>query len=83
MSYSAKLTKAHMHILRHTLGINDHGTGYRNHFCAGEDHPEWDDLLFLEKEGWMRRVASPPDLEQQAIFYATNEGKELCKGIRT
>lgn len=35
----AELTKEQLHILQHSLGLDQYGQGqmYRNHFCAGAD----------------------------------------------
>jgi hypothetical protein len=37
MGEAMKLTESQLHILQHTLGLDQYGRGkeYRNHFCAG------------------------------------------------
>jgi hypothetical protein len=37
------LDPAHLHILRHSLGLDDEGRGnqYRNYYCAAVTRPGW------------------------------------------
>ena len=77
-----KPTKEQIRIMRHTLGMEQAGYEYRNHYCAAEGHSAWEDLLILEKELFMRRVHSPAELEKQATFMVTNEGKPWCLKMR-
>jgi len=44
------LTPKHIHILRHSLGLdeNGHGNQYRNYYCSGYDcdgHPDIEELV--------------------------------------
>jgi hypothetical protein len=77
-----KPTAAQIKIMRHALGFENGETEYRNHYCAAEGHSAWEDLLILEKELFMRRVHSPVELDKQATFMVTNEGKPWCQKTR-
>jgi len=77
-----KPTKKQIEIMKHALGLAWGETDYRNHFCAAEGHADWEELLKLESECLMRRIHHPRELEKQATFMVTNDGKEFCKGIR-
>lgn len=45
----------HLHILRHSLGLDDkgHGSEYRNHFVTGPGCTDWPDCLALTEAGMM------------------------------
>jgi len=50
-----ELTDTHLHILRHSLGLNSKGYGYpyRNIFCAGPGHRDYPTLKDLVQSGHM------------------------------
>lgn len=75
------LTKARMHILRHSLGVPDpdQTNMYRNHFVTGEgslDHP---DCMALVRLGLMVRHAGNPITGGDDVFYVTGAGKDLVR----
>jgi hypothetical protein len=74
-----RLTKAELHILQHSLGVDQYGQGeqYRNHFVTGEgsiDHPH---CLALVSRGLMtvrRGNALTGDMD---LFHVTDLGKAV------
>ena len=50
-----KLTQEQIDLIAHTLGK----TGYRNHFCADEEHEDMETLLGLVKIGLMTKRPAP------------------------
>jgi len=78
-----KPTVEQMKLLKHTLGLDNEKSDYRNHFVAGPGHTDMPDLLILEEEGMMYRAKTPAWIhEKDILFMASNEGKAMCKGIR-
>ena len=78
---AAGLTKARMHILRHSLGVPDAGQTnmYRNHFVTGEgslDHP---DCMALTEMGLMRRHKGGPLTGGDDAFTVTDKGKAIVR----
>jgi hypothetical protein len=51
-----KLTPDHLHILQHSLGLDDHGQGraYRNHYVTGPACDGFDDCRTLAEAGLMK-----------------------------
>lgn len=49
------ITTKQLHILRHSLGLDDTGRGreYRNYYCTGPDCDGWSDVQVLIGEGLM------------------------------
>ena len=74
MSNGTKLaTPLCMDLLRHTLGDE---TCYRNHFCAGPNHYDWEKLQVLVRAGYMVSRPAPSWCEGgEVIFHATETGK--------
>ncbi len=58
------MTKQQLHILRHSLGLDDKGKGrrYRNHFVTGPGSTDWDDCNALVAEGLMRDHGQRPEM---------------------
>lgn len=71
------MTPAQLHILQHTLGLDEHGRGtmWRNYFVTGEgstDHPHCVALVDL---GYMARRSGNELSGGDDVFWATEEGK--------
>jgi hypothetical protein len=49
------ITKQQLHILRHSLGLDDngHGRSYRNYFCTGPECDSYQDCEALKEMGFM------------------------------
>lgn len=76
-----ELTTKHIHILRHSLGLDDkgHGREYRNYYCSGLDCDGYSDLIELEYFGLMKLGKID---HKNHFFYVTEEGKsEARKGV--
>jgi hypothetical protein len=77
------LNKQQLHILQHTLGLNEYGEhqgkaeGYRNHFCADEGHSSWGDLITLVDAGYM--IKRYPCAVTNCWFSVTELGREAVK----
>lgn len=54
------MDKAHLHILQHSLGLDEYGRGrgYRNHFVTGPGSDDYDACRALVERGLM--VEHPP-----------------------
>lgn len=65
---------AHLHILRHSLGLDDNGNGnqYRNYYCTGPDCSGRSDVVELEHAGLMKLGRVDGNNE---FFYVTDAGK--------
>jgi len=74
---SGKLSKAGLHILQHSLGLDQYGQGswYRNHFVTGEGIDNYRECLELERRGLMARALTAGD----AVFYVTEAGIRAVK----
>lgn len=71
------MTPQHLHILQHSLGLDQYGRGtmYRDHFVTGEgsvDHPACVELTAL---GFMTRRAAVQMYGGDDIFRVTEAGK--------
>jgi hypothetical protein len=78
---AAGLTKAQVHILRHSLGVPDPSQTnmYRNHFVTGEgslDHP---DCMELVGKGLMTRRKGNAITGGDDAFFVTEAGKALVR----
>jgi hypothetical protein len=74
------LTKSQLHILQHTLGLNQYGkdpqggaVGHRNHFVAGEGHSEYPIIADLVLAGYM--VKRSPCAVTDHWFSVTDAGR--------
>lgn len=75
MSDSTEITREQLHILRHTLGLNDHDTPSRNYFHSGPEESE-PVLMSLKALGLMSSRKAPAFChEGDMTFFATDEGK--------
>lgn len=75
-------SKKQIELLRHTLGLSQGSTEYRNHFCADVGHDDYEDLMELCREGYMYKVEKQPDWTEGVFFMATNEGKAIARSVR-
>lgn len=88
------MTKGHLDILGHTLGINVYGAKlskkakdkklpkefYRNRFCAGDNHS---DILFIKElvnMGYMESFAKINE-GKDTIYGVTNEGIKIFREL--
>lgn len=65
-----------LHILQHSLGLNQYGEGrrYRNHFCTGPDSTDFDDCRALVADGLMDERAGNALSGGDSIFHVTPKG---------
>jgi len=76
------MTPQELHILQHSLGLDQHGQGtwYRNHFCTD---PECDNFSVCEelvRRGLMRIARGPSELTGGGhVFVVTDEGISAVK----
>jgi hypothetical protein len=68
---------AKLHILQHSLGLNEYGRGsmYRNHFVTGEGSVDYPHCLALVAEGLLTRSAGSPLTGGDDLFRVTDAGK--------
>ena len=72
-----KLSEKQIAILSHTLGIDNGGNIFRNHYCAFQGNDSWEDLLKMVDTGLMHRSSNlDTDLP---TFHATCKGVDLIK----
>lgn len=75
------LTPQHLHILRHSLGLDDNGHGreYRNHYVSGPGHHSCRLLQELVTAGYMEERRSPGFLAKgDKCFYVTEKGRGVA-----
>ena len=67
----------HLHILLHSLGLNEDGTGraYRNHFCTGPESDDYRNCTELVELGFMRKRAPSEMTGGDWLFTVTDDGK--------
>ena len=70
-----------VHILRHALGLDDHGRGreYRNHFVSGPGCDNFATLREMVAAGLMVEHAPRPLFGGDSCFVVTEAGKELAR----
>jgi hypothetical protein len=74
------ITKAQLDLMVHTLGSWYKKNWYRNHFVAGPGHSDMDNLLALEKLGFMAKSRRPSFCpEDQIVFHVTEKGKDYLR----
>lgn len=74
------ISQRQRHLLEHTVGFKSKQPFFRNYFCAGPDHDDWNTLQYLCDLGYMR-VSQPSDIHGgMSIFSVTDSGKEIIKG---
>jgi len=72
--------KEHLHILQHSLGLDDYGQGrqYRNHFVTGPGSKDWDACRALTEAGLMTENKGHSLLtDGDSVFYVTPAGIEF------
>lgn len=71
------LTPAQLHILRHSLGLDDngHGNQYRNHYAIGPECDDFQELIQLCEMGLMH------DLGRQSMWGGMHAFCVTPKGI--
>lgn len=69
------LTPEQIHILRHSLGLNEkgHGNQYRNYYCTGTGHQQCESVKQLADFGLMAFSHSIND-GRDKIFFVTPQG---------
>ena len=74
------LTQQQLHIMQHSLGLNEHGLdskggteGYRNHYVASPGHYAWEDLMSLVDAGLM--IKRSPNAVTDTWFSVTDSGR--------
>lgn len=77
------LNKEHYQILKHTLGLDQKRTAYRNHFCAEEGHADMPLLVDLMKAGFMVKAESQAAGWNRGfdVYRVTREGKAALKNV--
>lgn len=74
MEEQRKMTEAQLKLARHALGLpNKSHQAYRNSFCAGPDHEDWQNWLTLVDMGLATRVEGEL-WGGQSMFSLTSEG---------
>lgn len=76
-----ELTTKQIHILRHSLGLDEkgHGKEYRNYYCTGLGCDGYLEIVKLESLGFMQLGKIDGD---NRFYYVTHSGKdEARKGI--
>lgn len=78
---SNEMTREQLHILRHSLGLDDTGRGreYRNHYCIGPDCHGWSDVRTLIEQRLMRDCGSGGIAGGLHIIVVTDAGKMLAR----
>lgn len=70
---------ARLHILQHSLGLEDHGQGtpYRNHFVTGPGSADHDHCMALVAAGLMTRRPGSALTGVDDLFTVTEAGRAL------
>lgn len=65
-----------LHVLQHSLGVDQYGRGqqYRDHFCAGPGHTDYETCCGLVADGLMTRRDCLP-VVGGTMFYVTRAGR--------
>ena len=71
------ITKKHIDILKHTLGLDKTNKSYRNYFVADITHHEFKELEELTKAGYMTK-SKYTMAENSFQFKATDKGQQLA-----
>lgn len=71
----------HLHILQHSLGLDQYGRGtfYRNHFVTGEGSKDHADCMALVEIGYMGVRKSHPLAGGDDGFWVTEAGKRAVR----
>ena len=75
------MTPAQLHILQHSLGLDQYGRGesYRNHYVTGEGSNDHVDCMELVALGWMTRRAGNELSGGDDVFRVTDEGRAAVR----
>ena len=67
-----------LHILQHSLGLDQHGQGesYRNHFCTGEGSDDHPCCSAMVADGLMTVRKNVPHYGGMDIFFVTDLGRK-------
>lgn len=77
------MTPEELHILQHSLGVDQHGRGshYRNHFVTGPGSDDWDLCCELDERGLMKDHGKSGLCGDNHWFSVTEKGvEEMRKG---
>lgn len=73
------ITEKHRKLLRHTLGLDQSATPYRNRFVAGDGHSDMPLIRDLVDWGYMAERKLPNWCsEGDRLFMATEAGKQAA-----
>ncbi len=74
-------TKSQLHILRHSLGLDDSGRGteFRNHFCTGPGTTDWPDIEALIALGLMENKGEVSMWGNNYGIVVTEAGKAVAR----
>ena len=72
------MTPEELHILQHSLGVDQHGRGsmYRNGFVTGPKSTDWDDCRHLAARGLMKDHGARAIIGGDHLFTVTELGVE-------
>jgi hypothetical protein len=73
------LRAAKLHILQHSLGVDQYGLGprYSNHFVTGPGSIDYDNCLALVDDGLMKRQSGSMLTGGGDVFFVTDAGKKF------
>lgn len=68
-----------LHILQHSLGLNQYGPGnaYRNHFVTGPGSADFETCRSLVESGLMLEQKNHPLCGGDSLFTVTGKGREV------
>jgi hypothetical protein len=74
-------TAEKLHILQHSLGVDQHGRGdqYRSHFVTGEGSDDHPICMALVAEGLMKCRRDVQTLGGMDLFHVTEEGRRYVE----
>lgn len=71
-----KLNKKEIHILHHSLGLNQGHVIYRNRFCTGEGSEDYPTCEKLVKKGFMEKQTYPlNEMNKEFLYTVTPAGR--------
>jgi len=75
------MTPKQLHILQHSLGLDDCGRGrdYRNHFVTGEGSTDYPDCLALCELGLMKNHGGSELTGNMDCFSVTDAGRKAVR----
>lgn len=81
------MTDKQLHILRHSIGLDDSGQGreYRNHFVTGPGTTDFEDCIILVESGMMKDHFMRPDLYGNGnhCFTVTEKGIGFVRSMKS